>query len=197
MALEHVSAIETLSGDLGDKPVVIGFFGAFSAAAVAAQPAFEAFAAQESAHRVLLVDVGAIKGAHKLFGVTTVPTVILTKGHDVQRKVEGTQTAEFYQKALFFSGPVRSATGADAPKQKPVTLYVSSSCPWCTRARDYLKRRAVRFSEINVSLDPNAASELQRKSGQTGVPQLDIGGQWVVGFNQPKINEILGLSAEG
>ncbi|MBN2798536.1 MAG: hypothetical protein JXX28_05255 [Deltaproteobacteria bacterium] len=181
---------------MGDKPVVIGFFGAFSAAATAAQPAFEAFAAEETEHRVLLVDVGVVKGAHKAFGVTTVPTVILAKGTEVLRQVVGPQTPDYYRKALFFTGIARAAAAGEAP-QKRVTLYVSSSCPWCTRARDYLKRRQVRFSEINVSLDPNAATELQRKSGQTGVPQLDIGGQWVVGFNQPKINELLGLSAEG
>lgn len=192
MALQVIRAADELDAILGDEPVVIGFFGNFSDTARAAQPAFEQFADGHDDHPVLLIDVGAVKGVHKRFGVSAVPTVVLVQDGQVLRQVVGPQAPGYYARALFPSGKPRRR-GEDEPRQPRVTLYVSSTCPWCTKARNYLKRRQVRFSETNVSLDINAARDLQRRSGQTGVPQVDIGGQFVVGFNKPRIDELLGL----
>ncbi|MDP4087721.1 MAG: glutaredoxin family protein [Bacillota bacterium] len=73
-----------------------------------------------------------------------------------------------------------------------VTVYTSSTCPWCVKAKQYLSSKGVEYKEVNVSLDMQAAREMIEKSGQRGVPVLDINGQIVVGFDRPKIDELLG-----
>ncbi len=59
--------------------------------------------------------------------------------------------------------------------------------------KDYLKSKNILFSEKDVSKDANAAMEMIRKSGQRGVPVVDINGDIVVGFDQESIDRILGL----
>lgn len=72
-----------------------------------------------------------------------------------------------------------------------VTVYTTPTCPWCTRVKDYLNRKEVRFKEINVASDRDGAMEMIRKSGQRGVPVVDINGNIVVGFDQTTIDRLL------
>jgi len=74
-----------------------------------------------------------------------------------------------------------------------VTVYTGASCPWCTRVKNYLRQHGVNFREIDISRDQQAAMRLVAKTGQTGVPQLDINGHYVVGFDQARIDALLGL----
>ena len=195
MALTPVANIAALDELTAQGPVVLGFFGQFSQASQQAQPAFEAFGAEEHEHPVALIDVGVLKGAHKRWAVAAVPTVLLVDGEQILRKVEGSQSADHYKKALFHRGGLVSQKGdKDAPRQKPVELYVGAHCPWCTKAEQYLKQHGIQFREIDVSQSAGAAAELQAKSGRTGVPQLNIGGTWVVGFDRPQIDKLLNIS---
>jgi glutaredoxin 3 len=59
--------------------------------------------------------------------------------------------------------------------------------------KDYLKENNISFTEKNVGNDREAAMEMIQKSGQQGVPQIDFDGEIVVGFDQERIDEILGL----
>lgn len=72
-----------------------------------------------------------------------------------------------------------------------VIVYTTPTCPWCTRVKDYLKNKEVRFKEVNVAEDRNGAMEMVQKSGQRGVPVVDINGSIIVGFNQPEIDKLL------
>ncbi len=74
-----------------------------------------------------------------------------------------------------------------------VMVYSTSTCPWCTRVRDYLNSKNIAFEHIDVSSDREKAEEMVRKSGQQGVPVLDIDGEIIVGFDQAKIDKLLGL----
>lgn len=74
-----------------------------------------------------------------------------------------------------------------------VTVYSTRSCHWCTRVKDYLKGNHINFKEINVAEDRAGAMEMIRKSGQTGVPVLDLNGIIVVGFDKEKIDNVLNL----
>lgn len=74
-----------------------------------------------------------------------------------------------------------------------VVVYSTPTCPWCTRAMDYLKQSGVSFSEKDVSVDIQAAREMVKVSGQMGVPVITIDGNVVVGFDKRKIDELLGL----
>lgn len=75
-----------------------------------------------------------------------------------------------------------------------VTVYSTPTCPWCHKVKDYLEYKEVRFKDVNVAADRLGAMEMIRKSGQSGVPVVDINGNMVIGFDQPKIDILLRTS---
>jgi glutaredoxin-like YruB-family protein len=72
-----------------------------------------------------------------------------------------------------------------------VTLYSTPSCAYCRIAKDYFKTNGVPFTEYNVASDQRKAEEMVRKSGQMGVPVIDINGSVIVGFNKTEIERAL------
>ncbi len=74
-----------------------------------------------------------------------------------------------------------------------VKVYSTPTCPWCTVAKKYLSSKNIAFEEVDVSNDRTAAMELVRKSGQRGVPVIEIGDNVVVGFDQSRIDSLLNL----
>ena len=76
-------------------------------------------------------------------------------------------------------------------KSKRVIVYSTPTCPHCTTIKNYLKDNRITFRDIDVSRDQNMAQQMVKKSGQQGVPQVEINGRIVVGFNKPKIDELL------
>lgn len=69
-----------------------------------------------------------------------------------------------------------------------VIIYSTSWCAFCKAAKEYLDKLGVKYSEIDVENNPQAGKEAIEKSGQTGVPVLDIDGTIVLGFDRPKID---------
>lgn len=177
--------------------VVVGFFGDFSQASRKADADIRKFCEENPDVAVLRVEVDKIKGIHKRFGVGSVPTVLnLDKGNVVQMVV-GPQGPDVYARAFLQHASFQSGgEGGKGPTFPPVTVYVSDTCVWCTRVKSYLRKRRVPFSEVNVSRDPSAAQSLMARTGQTGVPQLDIAGKYVVGFDKSRIDSLLGLQPE-
>lgn len=195
MALVLVKDAAELQSSLAadSKPALVGFFGDFSQASRVGRPEFERFCAAHPEHPAYLVDVGAVKDAHPHFGVDAVPAVVWVKGGRVQQKVVGAQTAAYYERAFF--APEAAPAAARAAGSPRVTVYTTSTCPWCDRVKAYLRQRGVGFDELNVGRDPKAAQRMVARSGQQGVPQLDINGTMVVGFDRPRIDSLLGLSS--
>jgi glutaredoxin-like YruB-family protein len=76
-----------------------------------------------------------------------------------------------------------------------VIVFSSPTCAWCMRAKTYLKSRGVAFRDVDVSRDPAAARDLVRRTGQMGVPVVEIDGRSIVGFDQAQIDIALGLRA--
>jgi glutaredoxin 3 len=76
-----------------------------------------------------------------------------------------------------------------------VIVFSSPACVWCTRAKTYLRSRGVLFRDVDVSRDPAAARDLVRRTGQMGVPVVEIDGRPIVGFDQARIDNALGLRA--
>jgi len=72
-----------------------------------------------------------------------------------------------------------------------VTLYSTPSCGFCTKAKSFFRERHIPFTEYNVASDQRKAEEMVRKSGQMGVPVIDIHGKIIVGFKQPEIERAL------
>lgn len=77
---------------------------------------------------------------------------------------------------------------------KKIKVYSTPTCPYCIRAKQFLKENNIVFEDTDVSVDHEAADEMIKKSGQMGVPVLDIDGEIVVGFDKEKIKQALGLT---
>ena len=74
-----------------------------------------------------------------------------------------------------------------------VTVYSTPTCHFCHMAKDYFKEKGVEFEDFDVSSNLEKRKEMLEKSGQMGVPVILIENQIIVGFNKPKIIEILGI----
>ena len=83
-------------------------------------------------------------------------------------------------------------SGATKPRHR-VLVFTTPTCPWCNRAKAYLRQQHVPFREVDVSRDSSAARDLVRRTGQMGVPVIEIDGRPIVGFDQPRIDAALGL----
>lgn len=73
---------------------------------------------------------------------------------------------------------------------KKIIVYSTSTCHYCTLAKNYFTKMGVAYEDKNVQQDGNAAQEMITKSGQMGVPVIDIDGQIIIGF-QPDVFEKL------
>lgn len=76
---------------------------------------------------------------------------------------------------------------------KNITIYSTPTCTYCTMAKDFLHDRGIPFTEINVAGNPEKIKEMVDKSGQKGVPVIDIDGDIIVGFDKAVFEEKLGL----
>ena len=74
-----------------------------------------------------------------------------------------------------------------------VIIYSTPSCHFCHMAKDFFKEKNVAFTDYDVAIDTTKRAEMIEKSGQMGVPVIQIGDNLIVGFNKPKIVELLGL----
>ncbi|UCB56424.1 MAG: glutaredoxin family protein [Candidatus Omnitrophota bacterium] len=74
-----------------------------------------------------------------------------------------------------------------------VKIYSIPTCPYCIRAKQFLKENNIPFEDVDVSENQEAAQEMIDKSGQMGVPVLDINGEIVTGFDKDRISQLLGL----
>jgi len=80
--------------------------------------------------------------------------------------------------------------------QKPqprVIVFSTPTCSFCNQTKRYFREKGIKYRDVDVSRDPAAARDMVRRSGQQGVPVIDIGGRIVVGFDRPKINQLLGI----
>jgi glutaredoxin 3 len=78
-----------------------------------------------------------------------------------------------------------------AIKKHEIKVYTTTTCPYCHMAKDYFKKHKVKFTEVDVGEDKKAAEEMVEKSGQMGVPVIDIDGKIIVGFDKNAIEKAL------
>ncbi len=74
-----------------------------------------------------------------------------------------------------------------------VKIYSTPTCQWCAKTKEFFKENNVKFTEVDVSSDKKAAKEMMKKSGQVGVPVIDVNGKIMVGFNEDELKEALSL----
>ena len=77
--------------------------------------------------------------------------------------------------------------------QPKVIVFSTPTCSFCTAAKRYFREKNIRFTDVDVSRDERAAKDMQRRTGQMGVPVILINNQPIVGFDKPRIMKMLNL----
>lgn len=138
---------------------------------------------------LITADVSQVRDIHETLGIDTAPSLVVFNGPKVANIIKGCQTKASYDSIL--SGKELGVTAKGKGKVRQVTVYTTPTCSWCTTLKTYLDSRSVKYREVNVANDTSAAEDMVRKSGQQGVPQTEINGQMIVGFDKPRINQLL------
>ncbi|SRR5690606_1956162 len=86
---------------------------------------------------------------------------------------------------------IANAKRKDGWKMTTATVYMTDTCPYCKMMIRYLKERNVKVRTINVARDQRAAQRLMSITGQMGVPQTEINGQWIIGFDPQSVERAL------
>lgn len=72
-----------------------------------------------------------------------------------------------------------------------VTVYTTSTCPWCVRLKGFLKEEGISFDEVNVGEDREGAKRMVEITGQRSVPVTTVGDQIIIGYDPDGIREVL------
>lgn len=158
--------------------------------------AFNSFVESEAdveKQTLLNADVSSVRDIHPEYKITSVPTLLSFEKGELKNIVKGCNSRE-QLKAIFEKAAFVSNNSGDEKPQKSVTVYTTPTCTWCTTVKRHLQEHGVKFREVDVSADQKAAEAMVKRSGQQGVPQTDINGQIVVGFDKVRINSLLGIS---
>ncbi len=78
-------------------------------------------------------------------------------------------------------------------KKIKVIVYSTPTCPYCHSAKDFLKENKIAFEDVDVSKNQDRAQEMIEKSGQMGVPVIDINGTIIVGYDKEAMKKALKL----
>jgi glutaredoxin-like YruB-family protein len=140
----------------------------------------------------MAADVSKVRDIHIVYGVKTAPILLSFQDKKLANSYKGCNDVSFYNGIFEQNYFVASADG-EAKPQKRVTVYSTPTCTWCTTIKKHLDHHGIKYRDIDVSKDTKAAEEMVKKSGQQGVPQTDINGQMIVGFDKVKINSLLGI----
>lgn len=74
-----------------------------------------------------------------------------------------------------------------------IKIYTTPSCVYCKMAKQFFAQNSAPYEEKNVATDAAARDEMVQKSGQMGVPVIDVDGKIIIGFDEPKLREALGI----
>ena len=77
-----------------------------------------------------------------------------------------------------------------------VKVYTTKTCPWCVKAKDYLKAHKIKFEELDVTSNEKARNDMVQKSGQMGVPVIEVAKEGaepavIVGFDEEALQNAL------
>jgi len=170
--------------------MILLFYAKFSSHAKRALTEIELFSKENEDIPVGIIDVEKVKGLHKQFGVENIPTVLSIKKGKASLCIEGVENAKFYARVFTGMPSSQRSTGKKTVSHR-VIVYSGPGCPACGTAQSYLRKKGIQFRTIDISRDQRAAERLFQRSGQMVVPQIDIDGHLVVGFNQGKIDKLL------
>jgi glutaredoxin-like YruB-family protein len=155
-----------------------------------AQKNFSDAVAHLSGHHFFVADVNEVRDIHPEYNINSVPSLIEFRDGQLINVIKGChQPAQF--KAIFENAIFVSKNQEEGKPVRNVIVYTTPTCSWCTTLKRHLDIHQVRYREVDVSKDQKAAEAMVRKSGQQGVPQTEINGQIIVGFDRDRINRLL------
>ena len=158
--------------------------------------AFKNFSEAENItlNQVLLnADVNDVRDIHPEYNITSVPTLLSFENGALKNIIKGCYQPEQFN-AIFEKSSFVAAGFNERNSPKSVTVYSTPTCTWCTTIKRHLQENGIQYREVDVSADQKAAEEMVRKSGQQGVPQTEINGEMIVGFDKIRINNLLGIN---
>ena len=139
---------------------------------------------------VFLADVGKVMDIHTEYSITSAPALLEFENERSKNVTKGAHDVIFY-KNMFENVAFFAKAEKEGIPVKNVTVYSTPTCSWCNTLKSYLRKNGIRYTDIDVSRNENAAQDMVRRSGQQGVPQTLINGEIVVGFDKSKINRLL------
>jgi len=142
--------------------------------------------------KVFAADVTEVRDIHTEYGITTVPALLAFNDTKLSGIVKGCQETAYYR-AMTDNTLFRASAEDETAPARRVTVYSTPTCSWCNTLKSWLKQNGIAYTDIDVSRDQRAAEDLVKRTGQQGVPQTDINGEVVVGFNQPRLKQLLGI----
>jgi len=137
------------------------------------------------------IDVSSVRDVHERYAITSVPTLLIFEGGKMVNTIKGCHESNYFKSV--FESLVPRHHGPGSETRKNVVVYSTPSCSWCAALKTHLRKHGIPFRDVDVSRDQRIAEELVRRSGQQGVPQTEIDGQIVVGFDRGRINKLLGI----
>ena len=143
-----------------------------------------------TATQLFAADVSLVRDIHPRYGVESVPSLLIFEDGKYINNIKGCHPIDYYT-VLLENSQFQSRSSSPEKKAKQVTVYSTPTCSWCNTLKTWLQKNNIRYTDIDVSRDQKAADALVRRSGQQGVPQTDVNGQIVIGFNQPMLQELL------
>ncbi len=194
MALREIDSLTEMLGILDEKKTnYILLYKKGSEASECSYKSIESALRKVKGVNVAAADVTSVRDIHPIYSVTSAPSLLVFEGKNFVKTVKGCNDEDFY-KSLFESSFYSStAANSDETPQKRVTVYSTPTCSWCNTLKTYLKKNGIRFRDVDVSKDQKAAEAMVARSGQQGVPQTDINGEFIVGFDKNRINTLLGI----
>ncbi len=151
--------------------------------------------AAEKAKEIILLyaDVSEVRDIHPQYGIESVPNLLIFEKGKLKNIIKGCNENGHYSN-IFEHVTVAKASAVNGDKPaKRITVYSTPSCSWCATLKNYLKDHNITFRDVDVSRDMKAAENMVKRSGQRGVPQTDINGQMIVGFDKTRINQLLDI----
>ncbi len=178
--------------------VLVDFWASWCQPCLKVAPILDQIAADYAGKvTVAKLNVDDEEATARRFSIASIPTIAIFQDGRLVNRLVGVRPKQAYQAALdALLTPQATAASAAASAHKAthsVRVYSTPTCPWCSRVKAYLRDQHIAFTDIDVSRDARAAQDMMRRSGQMGVPQVDIDGQMVVGFDRKRIDQLLGL----
>lgn len=142
---------------------------------------------------VFAADVNVVRDIHTQFNINSAPSLIVFKSGQAQNVYKGCNGKDFFKGVI--ESQVFTASAENGERQPSVEVYSTPTCSWCNKLKAYLNKNRIRFTDINVAANPAIAEDLVRQTGQQGVPQTNIDGEWIIGFDKKRIDQLLNINA--